>query len=152
MAHHDRHRRVGWERQLSGHALKRHHSQRVDVGAGVDDAIGHALLRRHVLRGADVGASAGEGPIRLQQGGDAEVGEQEMIFGSQQHIGGLDVPVDDAVAVRALERQGGLRQQSPESKLGQAGRAARSAGAIRLRRVPPLMYSMTIKAQPLSSP
>ena len=65
------------------------------------------LLRREVLRGAERRVRRGQVVAGLR---DAEVGDEHAAVGRQQDVRRLDVAVDDAAAVRGVERVGDLGQ------------------------------------------
>ena len=94
------------ERHPSGEALVEHEAERVQVGAAVEplaaDLLGRQVLGRahhHVVAGQVVAG-------RVEALGDAEVGEQHPAVGRDQDVAGLDVAVDQAGAVRGVERAG----------------------------------------------
>ncbi len=105
--------RVGVEGLLAGEQLVERDAQRVDVGPVVDAAGLLHLLRRHVERRAHGGGGLGEVVDLVARGlGDAEVEhlDQRRAVGppGEEEVGGLDVAVDDAVAVRLGERVAAL--------------------------------------------
>lgn len=83
------------------HGGVQEHAQRPQVGGGAGAAAGHPLGRDE-LQGADELAADGEGFLALDVG-DAEVGEDHAAVGAQQHVGRLDVAVDDADGVRGAQ-------------------------------------------------
>ncbi len=102
-------RGAGANRVDSGQRLVDHERQRVHVGRGSRfEPLG--LLGRHIGRGAD--DVAGECQrLAPDHPGDAEVGElRDPGSGRRpighQHVGGLDVAVDDALGMGVLERVG----------------------------------------------
>ena len=100
----DRHRAVGGERRDPGEHLVEHDAEGVHVGATVErEALG--LFRREVGGGAEHCARLGERVAALGAG-DAEVGDLHPALRRDEHVSGLHVAVDDAVAVRELERVG----------------------------------------------
>ncbi len=106
-------RRAADVRRLAGEHLVRHGPQRVDVGAGIDRAVTRGLLRAHVLRRTEretglrhalaAGLAHGEG--------DAEVRHERLAVGEQDVLR-LEIAVDDATAMRVVER---LRDGDGES-------------------------------------
>ena len=93
-----------------------HERERVEVGALVD-AVPVGLLRGHVGQRPDDVAGARQRRV-ARQVGDAEVGQLRRRAGGARAVGddhvlGLDVAVDDAAAVRVLERVG-EREADPQ--------------------------------------
>ena len=64
------------------------------------------LLGCHVGRGADHRAGDGEGGFLLREFRDPEINEMRHTRGIQEHIGGLEVAVNDAPAVGIMHRPG----------------------------------------------
>ena len=62
-------------------------------------------LRRHPVGRADLGLPA---LVTLDVGAEAEVGDLHRAVLADEHVVGLDVPVDDALAVRLLGQEGSL--------------------------------------------
>ena len=91
---------------------------RVDVGRGAGRRAAR-LLGRQVLGGAD--DRAGLGHLAGAGAGDAEVHDLDPTVGRDDDVVRLDVAVDDAVAVRELERGEDL----PRVVDGDADRASR---------------------------
>ena len=86
--------------RLAGEHLIQDDAERVDVGALVD-LLAEDLLGRHVFRRADHVAGLGELRVALLlRGGDAEVHDLDQARVVDQHVGGLQVAVDDAGLVR----------------------------------------------------
>jgi hypothetical protein len=75
---------------------------------------------------ADERARPGERRVAVERG-DPEVGEDDPAVVGQQHVRGLDVPVQESPAVR-----GGQRVQQPRADLGDPARRERAAGLDRL--------------------
>jgi len=96
-------------RNVPREQLAQHRGERIDVGARVDrpGAPGHHLLGTHVVGCAD------RDPRRRQplvaglgdRARDPEVGDHRVAF-LEQDVFGLHVAMDDAAAVRRLERVG----------------------------------------------
>ena len=93
------------EGRLPGQHLVAHRTQGVDVAPGVDLALAHRLLGRHVGRRAErhpgLRHPAAAGLVHRE--GDAEVGHQRRPV-LQQDVLRLDVAVHHAVAVGVVER------------------------------------------------
>src|SRR5216117_1387618 len=99
-----RHARRG---RLPRQHLEQHAAEAVDVGACIEVPEGHCLLRAHVAGRADRLARLGE---RQAAGGadrarDAEVGD-DRVFAREEDVLGLDVAVDDSLAMGESERVG----------------------------------------------
>ena len=117
--------RLELQRDLAGQHLVEEDAEGIDVGARVDPARNHAgLLRAHVLRRSDqVALPRHEGPIALRgvrRLRDPEVDHLrhgQAVLDAHDHVGGLDVPVDDALAVSMLDALAHLEEQ-PESLEG----------------------------------
>ena len=109
--------RVDGERHLAGHGFDEHEGQRVHVAApGQRAALG--LLGRGVAGGAQHGAGGlGDGGVG-QCPGEAEVGDAQALVVAEQQVGGLQVPVDQALAVGVVQTLGGL--EPDERRLRQA--------------------------------
>ncbi len=75
------------------------------VGAAVD-AVGeaHGLLRRHERGRAQRGPGARRLAAGLAHAGHAEVEQLDHVLAGDEDVGRLDVAVDDALVVEALER------------------------------------------------
>jgi len=103
--------------------LQQHHPEGPDVGAFVH-RLAPRLLRRHVGGGSEddtgqggpvrerrrlrVGTSRGGPALALVGLGQAEVEQLDRAIARDLDVGGLEVPVDDAVLVRVLECLGDL--------------------------------------------
>ena len=129
--------RVALERQLAGEQLPHHAAERVQVRARVEwSALD--LLGRHVVDGPDDLAGPGQlGHVGGLAQRDAEVRELDdwRIPALEQHVGRLDVAVDDPLAVDVVERRGDLDQRDDHrGRLG-ADQRAQVPGAQVLHRV-----------------
>ena len=106
-------RGVAGKRWLAAQHLVQHRAEGVDVGAGRDLPLAHRLLRAHVVRRAERHAGLGH-PRTARLAGrerDAEVRDQRPPI-VQEDVLRLDVAVDDAVAVRIVERRGDLARDA----------------------------------------
>ena len=102
------HGRLAGEWHLSSDRLDQCQGQRVHVRLAVD-GLALGLLRRGVPGGAEEDAG-GLRPRRLGDGaGQAEVGDAQAAVLAEEQVGGLDVPVDHAAAVRVVEPAAGLQ-------------------------------------------
>ncbi len=124
--HRGRHGRLAPEGQLAREHLVEDHAQRIDVGRR-SDAFPQHLLRGHVARSPDqclAGHLRVAGPFALQRPGDSEVGDDQSLrglVGNQQHIGALEIPVDDPLGMCRLQRIDHLLDQG--KRLGWSERA-----------------------------
>ena len=108
-------RRRPGKRHPAGRQLVEHDAEREQVGAMID-AASERLLRRHVRDGAD--HHAGDGHLllgdqlvalfRRQELRQAEVEHLDEAAVGANQVGALDVAMDDAAAVRLVERVGDL--------------------------------------------
>ena len=105
-----RHLGVAAEREVTDEHLVEQEPDGVHVGAGVARAP-LDLLGREVARGADDGAGPRE-VARARRLRDAEVGDLDRTFGRDEDVRGLDVAVDDPVAVRVVECGGHLARHA----------------------------------------
>ena len=109
----------GVDRGTAGEQFVKQNAQRVDVTARVDIQPAEAgLLRTHVHRGADELFEACEKrlvrELALRGLGDAEVdhlGHRHAVVQRHEDVRRLDVPVDDPLLVRVLNRLTDLDEQ-----------------------------------------
>ena len=125
-------RRAG-ERGLARQHLVHHAAEREEVAAAVHVVAGR-LFGAHVRGRADGQADLGEGRAGGRRGdqrlADAEVGHDRVAF-VQQDVLGLDVAMDDVVAVRVVERVGHLDSDA-QRLVDRHGGAVREAVTQRL--------------------
>ena len=97
----------GW---AQGEALEERGAERVHVGAPVDElALGRELFRRHVGRGADEVPRPGQRrELGLAVHGEPEVEDHRRAVRRDHDVPGLDVAVDDPLAVGHVEGAGGV--------------------------------------------
>ena len=95
------------EGRLPGEHLVGDGAQGIHVAASADLALAHRLFGGHVARRAERHAGLGHAAAAglLHGEGDAEVGDEGLAV-VQQDVVGLDVAVDDAVAVGVVECAG----------------------------------------------
>ena len=101
------------------------HAQRIDVAAGIDIGVAErGLLGAHVLGRADQLAVFGKvrllGQPLLGRLGDAKVddlGDRFAILLGDQHVGRLEVPVDDPLLMGMLDRLADV-DEDPQSLAG----------------------------------
>ena len=123
------------QRRRAGQQLVQQHAQRVDVAAGVDvEVVQLRLLGAHVLQRADHRAELGEqrllGQLLAGRLGHAEVDHLRhrlAVVQGDQHVGRLEVAVDDPLLVGVLDRLADRDEQLQPL-------AAASAGARRSTR------------------
>ncbi len=108
-------RRVG--RARPGEQLVEHDTQRVDVG-GCGHQLAAHLLGRGVLGCEHAHAGLREPRlhasvqrVRFEQLGDTEIEQRDLALRGDEEVRGLEVPVDDEVAVRVRDRLAGLLHQ-----------------------------------------
>ena len=99
---HDRDVRLAVERLASGQALEHEAAERVDVG-GRPDGLAANLLRRGVIERADEEACLRD-PLAPRPLRDPEVGQVHPPAGLEQHVGRLDVAVNEVFRMRRVER------------------------------------------------
>ena len=100
----DRDRALADERRPPGEQLEEHAAGGVQVGARVD-RLALRLLGREVLGRADDGLGLGHRRVGVgHRAGDAEVHHLDRAVVGDHDVRGLDVAVDDAVAVAVAER------------------------------------------------
>ena len=102
------------------------------MSAAGPDLLGRRLLGRHVLRRARDHAGGRQAGRGLEDLRDAEVREVDTAVVVEQHVRRLHVAVDDALAVRVVERVGhaaqdrdGARERQPLAPDQRGQRAAR---------------------------
>jgi len=135
--------RVAFEEALAGQHLPQHDSESPDVGSPIGlEPFG--LLRAHVGRGAQQHAGSGHlrgerrghgqaltrrtCALRLERLREPEIQHLDLAVWSDLDVGGLQVPMDDALLVGRLQRLGDLqrdghglvyRQRTASQPLGQ---------------------------------
>ena len=93
----------------AGEQFVEHDAAGKDIGAAIHH-LGVDLLGRHVSDGADHLAGAGHGIVA--NAGDAEIHDLAIAVAQHHEIGGLDVAMDDAAAVRVSQAIAGLHDVS----------------------------------------
>ena len=99
-----------FERQTTGRHLIEHHAEGPDIGAMVG-LVAQRLLGRHVGRGADGCALAGQLRRRRGQLRQAEIHHDGAALGGDHDVGRFDVAMDGAVVVGFLEPLGHLNPE-----------------------------------------
>jgi hypothetical protein len=94
------------EGKFAGEHFVEDDAEGIDVGAVIDGVWLFDLFGRHVMRGAETGAAAGErifGDGFGHEFGDAEVGDFHAAARVEKDVVGLDVAMEDAFVVGILE-------------------------------------------------
>ena len=129
---------VATERRPAGEREEEHAAERVDVGATVERPA-LDLLGRRVGGGAEHRAAGAREPVdRLLPAREAEVaqvGVRRLWRAGDQHVGGLDVAVDEPARMGGVERSGDLAQQL--RRRGRRQRAALDHQLAQVRAVDP---------------
>jgi hypothetical protein len=105
--HHDTHRSIGHERHPPGQHLEQHHPQGVHVAAGVH-RLAPALFGGHVGRRSNAHPGGCQAGVSADHLGDPEIGQERQAPVFHQHVGGLDVAVDNASLMGVIEGVGHL--------------------------------------------
>ena len=121
------------EGRRAGQQLIEQHAQRIDVAAGVDvELVELGLLGTHVLHRPEHLAELREhrpfGQLLRRGLGHAEVDHFRhgmVVVLSHEHVGGLDIAMDDALLVGMLHRLADLQRTVPAAR-GAAGVFRRS--------------------------
>ncbi len=104
---HDGGVRAAHVRRPPGDAFVEQTAEGVEVGAAVE-LLAADLLGRRVVDGAERAGTAGRGRLLAEPPRQAEVREVAVAAPVDQHVGRLDVPVDEPPLVRRVERVGEL--------------------------------------------
>jgi hypothetical protein len=101
----ERERVVGDKREAAGEHLEEEHAERVDVARRPGRHPGR-LLGRDVRGSAEHGARVGERSRSRCAAHEAEVGELGPVLGVEQHVGRLEVAVDELPRVEMGKPRG----------------------------------------------
>jgi len=127
LAQHDRHRLLGVaERRTADQHLERGHADGVEIGPRPELAC-HRLLGRDVVGGAHRQAGRGLERVpleRVRRLRDAEVCDLHLTLEGDEKVLGLDVAVDDSVALRVREARKDSFQGAAGLRQGQAAHVA----------------------------
>ena len=96
-------RGIRGERQRAGQQAIEEHTDRIEIRASID-FLAEDLLGRHVRRRAHQAEVHGL-LLGAEDPGDSEVHDLDRAFVGHHDVGRLDVTVDDAGAMRMLERR-----------------------------------------------
>ena len=122
------HHRLALEGGTTGQDLVKDRAQRVDVGRRAD-VLGssHGLLGSHVAGRAHDVAGLGLVIVRFQPLGQPEVGDLGCAVSGQEHVGRLEVAVDDPGLMRGVNGPGQGRHQlgGRDARLGCARQSSR---------------------------
>src|SRR5207237_812250 len=100
------------KRCAPGYRLEEHHTQRINIGAGIDSR-SLTLLWRHILRGANTSSGACQLPLCTGEHlRDAKVGKNGTACTIHQYVHWLNIAVDDTLFMGVGERTGKLRENS----------------------------------------
>ena len=93
-------------RQPTGEQFVEQHAERVDIGGRghrvAANLLGTGVFRRHQLQSGRGGRERLARELGIEQLGDPEVQQLGRALGDHEHVGRLDVAVDDQVLVRVL--------------------------------------------------
>jgi hypothetical protein len=89
--------------RVTRQALEDHAAERVDVGPPVH-GIALDVLGRHVVDRADQLTGCRESAHRERPFCQTEVGDVHVVLGRQEHVAGLNIPVDEPERVGGIER------------------------------------------------
>ena len=99
--------RFAHERRPAREQVIENRAERIDVAAPADQAaLGRGLLRRHVVGRAEHLAAQGQFAVVMQPLGQAEVGHARLVERVDQHVGRLEVAVQNAAFVRVVDGLG----------------------------------------------
>jgi hypothetical protein len=113
---------LGLERRPSGEQLEEDDPERVHVALRADLAAGR-LLGSHVLRRPDHGSRRGQRRVG-KCSGDSEVRDLRATLAVEEHVGGLEIAVDDAVLVRLRQARGDVPGDPGDLLVGERRRQA----------------------------
>ncbi len=135
------HRRRPLKGGPAGQALVEDRSQGINVGSRTDALlVAGRLLRGHVGRGAQDRAGRCQLAILFQTPGHTKVGDLGSACLGQQHVGRLEVAVDDAVLVGVVNSGSDLLHQA-RGLDGRQGPGLPGIASLRSR-PPPETHSM----------
>ena len=119
--------RAAGERGLAGQTLVEETAERVDIRAAVDRPA-FDLLGGEVGGRAHGAALARWAALLVESSGQSEVGEIDVLTRIEQHVGGLDVPMDETFRVCRIQ---GVRDLAADGK-----RARRVERPLRVKERP----------------
>jgi len=103
---------LAFERKLAGEQLIEDNAKRPDIGGGSHEPrFAGRLFGRHVGRGAKNGVGKGHAAVGLHELGEAKVADKRFTIRVEQHVGGLEVAMEDTALMGMMDGTGDLRHE-----------------------------------------